>query len=342
MRIVYIHSANPQEAYRVHLRCINQARAINRLPLHHADLVSFDDFLSGAPQAEKACQSAEILVLHRHLTPPVVQALYHWKARDKKIIVDMDLSLDALEAEPEDGARPLTLVSPEQYRLSLRLADLITVPTACLAHEYQPFAQTCLIPDALNTDEYLTPRKEQLNGQIWLGMGGDETNVDSLKKCGLLTALERVCSLRPQVGVALTGVNSPPPDFLAAIPKDRKKIIPAVSFEEWIKLLSGLDIGLAPIFSLQETCWSSIRVLEYMALKIPWVASDHAPYQAVKRYGWITGNTAEAWEYILLELIDHLLVYRAEASGESFIVALGQDVNENIVTTINAYQSVIA
>lgn len=352
MRIVFIHSTYPAEAHRIHLRCVNLSRAINRLPQHHADLLTFNEFIQNTPAAEKACQAADVIVLHRHLYPAVVNSVYYWKARDKKIIIDVDISIETLMAEPESFAHlhnslPVNkqprIDKLEQFRLSLRLADAITVPTARLAHEYQTYAQTMIIPDAINTDEYLTPRVPDPSSRIWLGLGGEEINPCSLVSTGLHTALQHVCALRPQVGVLMAGVNKMAEvELLPDLAEDRKKIIPEVSFEQWIRLLAGVDIGLAPICPRQENHWSSIRVLEYMAMKIPWVASDNAPYQSVKRYGWITGNTVEAWEYILLELIDHLPVYRAEASGESFIVALGQDVNENIATTIHAYQSVIA
>jgi hypothetical protein len=63
--------------------------------------------------------------------------------------------------------------------------------------------------------------------------------------------------------------------------------------------LANFDIGLAPITRTAFNCAkSNLKLLEYSAYKIPWVASKVAPYARLKRYceggflaegdGWIT------------------------------------------------------
>lgn len=349
MKIVYIHSTAPKDSYRVHLRCENMAWAINRIPNYQAETLGLDSFLLHTPDADAACADADILVIHRYLCGPILQAIYHWKARDKKIFVDIDQDLFHLppghldypfwmEASPAAGFQE-EIPCIEQLKLGLRLVDAVTVPSARLAKEYRAYARTIIIPDALNTDEYLTPRKAQ-PAEIWLGIGGDEVYLAGLENSGLLPALESVSRQRPQVHILLSGVEEPPEGLLPSVPAGRKKIVTGISFTDWVQLLSTIHIGLAPIDSPYEQCWSSVRILEYMSMKIPWVASDLSPYLSLGKYGWLVKNSPDSWEKVLLEMVDHLDAYQAEASGNAFLQVLSLDIHENIRSFLSAYQSV--
>ncbi len=349
MKIVYIHSTEPRNAYRVHVRCNSIMQTINRVPQFSATNLSLEEFIRRTPAAEAVCQDADLLVIHRYLYEPVIQALYYWKARDKKVIVDIDQGLNSLLLDHPDyhfwtkvsataGSRQ-EISTLAQLQLGLRLVDAITVPTARLAKDFSPYGRTLVIPDALNTDEYLTPHIER-PGVICLGLGGDEFYLPSLEACGLLKALEGVCSQRPQVRLLLAGTGRHSLNILPSITADRKNFIPQVSFAEWVGLLSTVDIGLAPIYGEYEQYWSNIRILEYMSMKIPWVASDLSPYRDMASYGWLVGNTAEAWERVLLEMVDHVEAYRAEVTGEPFYRALGLDMHENVRVYLDAYQSI--
>jgi hypothetical protein len=78
-----------------------------------------------------------------------------------------------------------------------------------------------------------------------------------------------------------------------------------------------------------------------MVMKIPWIGSDLPLHRDLARFGWMVQNTPAAWERALLEVVDHLEVYRSEATGESFLYALGQDVNENISKVLAAYATIL-
>jgi hypothetical protein len=82
--ITYIHSNKPEDELRVRLRCRNFADAINRIGWHGANLLDLDSFIQNTPEAQKICASSDLLVIHRYLYGPVLQALEYWKARDKK------------------------------------------------------------------------------------------------------------------------------------------------------------------------------------------------------------------------------------------------------------------
>jgi hypothetical protein len=121
----------------------------------------------------------------------------------------------------------------------------------------------------------------------------------------------------------------------------QKLILPAVPVEEWPQLLAQIDLGLAPADREYGARSSWLRAVEFMLMKIPWVGSDLPLHRDLARFGWMVQNTPGTWERALLEVIDHLEVYRSEAAGEAFLYALGQDVNENIGKVLAAYSSIM-
>ncbi len=96
MIVTYIHSNHPEDAPRVQIRCRNFADAINRIGWHHANLLDLDSFAQNTPEAQKICADSDLLVIHRYLYGPILEAIEFWKARDKKVVVDFDQAINYL------------------------------------------------------------------------------------------------------------------------------------------------------------------------------------------------------------------------------------------------------
>lgn len=77
-----------------------------------------------------------------------------------------------------------------------------------------------------------------------------------------------------------------------------------------------------------------------MVMKIPWVASEGNAYQEMKRFGWLVKNNPEAWERILIDMVDHISDYKNEAAGEPYLFGIGQNIDENINRVTSLYEEI--
>jgi len=356
MNVTFVHSNRRADQHRVQTRCRNLAVAIRRTGWHQASLVGLDDFVNNTPAAREACEQADLLVIHRYLYGPVIRAAQTWKSRDKKVVVDIDEALDRLPPETSgyrfwqqgvplecctsnpDGnvIRPLPI---EQLRLGLRMTDGVTVASVRLADDWAGAASVMHIPDYINLDQYLTIKQEH-GRETWIGLNGEGLGLDCLERTGLKSALESVCAQRENVRLMLIGFADETVAGLN-VSAGQKKVLPASPVEEWPRLLAQFDLGIAPADREHGSRSGWQRALEYMVMKIPWVGSDLPLHRELARFGWMVQNTSPAWERALLEVVDHLDVYRSEATGEPFLFALGQDVNENISKVLAAYASIL-
>jgi hypothetical protein len=124
------------------------------------------------------------------------------------------------------------------------------------------------------------------------------------------------------------------------IPDGQKILHPRVPYTEWPQVLAKFDLGLAPLHGPYDERRSWIKVLEYMVMKIPWAASEGPAYGELRPYGWLVKNTVSGWERVLLDMVDHLDDYRAEAGREPYLFGIGQGVDENVDRVIATYAGI--
>ncbi len=358
MIITYIHSNHSKDALRVQLRCRNFADAINRIGWHSANILDLNSFIQNTPEAQMICEASDLLVIHRYLYGPILQAIEYWKARDKKVIVDFDQAINYLTPDIPShsfwvGGKPLAgaihsdkmqnqpiLIEPsplEQFNWGLSLIDAAIVSSMRLVVDWSPFANVYEIPDYLNTDQYLAFKQPHERICIGLANGARFT---TLKNSGLLNALERVCLKHPQIQLVLIGMDA---ETKPAFNLDTSQLLFHSSdvFDEWASILMKLDIGLVPIYGDYDLRLSRINLLEFMVSKIPWIASNQPSFREFSRFGRLVPNNSDAWEAAILRCIEHVDDLQQWAAGEPFLFALSQDVNENIDKVIKLYTYIL-
>ena len=357
MIVTYIHSNNSEDELRVRLRCRNFADAINRIGWHSANLLDLDSFIQNTPEAQKVCAASDLLVIHRYLCGPVLPRLEYWKARDKKVIVDFDQAINYLtpdmaghsfwldggtlahcqsagKLEGNDG-RPTPL---EEFKWGIGFIDAAIVSSTRLMVDWAPFAHVHEIPDYLNTDQY--PGFKQMHeNEIWLGLG-NRSRIASAKNSGLLSALENICRKRPYIKLVICDRDDEKNKLIDIRPSQLVHYLPN-SFEEWADVLLHLDLGLLPICGDYDLRLGRINLLEFMISKIPWLASNQLPFPELSRYGRLIQNSSEAWEAALFKAVDNIEGLRKRASGEPFLFALSQDVNENIDKVLKLFTYIL-
>jgi hypothetical protein len=123
------------------------------------------------------------------------------------------------------------------------------------------------------------------------------------------------------------------------LPPEQKILAPWTPYAAWPQRLAQFDIGLAPLHGAYDERRSWIKVLEYLVMKIPWVASDGPAYHALRPYGRLVAerNTPSAWERALLDMVDHLADHKAEAAREPYLFGLSQAIDVNVDKLIATY-----
>lgn len=329
MKLVYITADNPHEWNSSEWRCAVPARAINRSGLAQATLIDLREWLVGTPIAMAACRAADVLIIQRNLVGPVLAAIVHWKAQGKTIIADFDDAYDQMPdsnpayaywhkgwmRHPDGGYETLSPTPIEQFGWGLKLCHAATMPSQRLAEDWAYLVPTHHLPNALDpaiyrADDRQTRETGALSataepGRVRIGWGGSLSHLQSFTDSGILVALQRVCRARPEVQVIIHGNDGRLLDALKISP-EQKELRPWVPYTEWPAQLRTLDIGLAPLCGTYDERRSWIKALEYLAVGVPWIASEGTVYAGLRQFGTLVENSAYAWERAILAHIDTL------------------------------------
>lgn len=357
MNIVFVHSNNVRDQYQVQWRCKNIAKAIERTGLHHAALLDFDSFILQKGDGQKLCSEADLIIIHRYNVGLILQAALFWKSQKKKVVLDLDEAVDLIPNEMDhhrfwdsgelppyslgvtEANRKLTPSPLQQLGWSMTFVDAVTVSSKRLAGDWEAHGRIWEIPDYIDFDQYLISRNRQKE-EIRIGMGGQPVSLQAYEQSGLLEALQEICLRYPKVKLFLGCV---PSELLEKIniPPQQRAAFAWIPPEDWISYLTNLDIGLAPAMSEYDLRSSRSRVIEYLATKTPWIASDHLPYREFKDYGILVENTREAWYQNLVNVIESLESYQRMADGKPYLFAVSQDIDENIGKILDVYESIL-
>lgn len=354
MKIVYVYADSKLEWNCSEWRCAVPVKAIQRSGRHQADMLGIQSFSENSTEAQNLCMDADVIVIQRNLFGPVLPAIQRWKARDKVVVADFDdayhlmpatvknsefWNLGKLPVGPgnEDGKLRMNPPPITQFKWGLRMVHGATTPSRVLADDWRDFTETYYLPNYFDLERYTNITSTPHEG-IVIGWGGSLSHFQSFRDSGLLPALVDVCQARSQVKVMICG--DPRVYDAIPLPEEKKIFQPWVVASEWPRNLSRFDIGLAPLAGAYDDRRSWIKVMEFMLMKIPWVASDGPAYEDLRSFGWLVKNSRENWERILFDMVDHLDDYKVEANGEPYLFALGQGIDENVEKVINIYLAI--
>ncbi len=354
MKLVYFYADSRQEWNCSEWRCAIPARAINKRAGHAAEMLHVAEFAGQTPRARAACRDADIIVVQRLLFGQVLDAIQYWRARGKAVVADFDDAYDLMPPSnpgyrywgermasiPGSGGQHQWIHldrSPlDEFRRGLRLVSAATAPSRQLVADWLDVTSMFFLPNYLDLEKYTGVAKPARQyGEVVVGWGGGGSHQESLRNSGILEALGRVCQQRSNVRVVIAGAD-PQTFAMVPVPEGRKTHLSWVPFQDWPKSLAQMDIGLAPLYGEYDQRRSWIKAAEYMAMRIPWVASRGVPYAELQEFGLLVENTPEAWASALLQVVDNLPSHRALAEGPGSLQAqmMGADLNaERIVMT---------
>ncbi|HOU76469.1 MAG TPA: glycosyltransferase [Candidatus Dojkabacteria bacterium] len=359
MHIVYVYADEAKSPNCTLHNCIFPAEAINKLKDHRADCIYIADFIKNDSIVQEICMESDLIVIERNLFDDTLIMMMYYKVRGKNIAVIFD---DAYHLICEnnasydfwgkgiknrllpDGKIESFIANPspmEQFKWGLKMAKGIITPSRILSADWDEYAPTYRTYNYLKLDRYLEtkPLFEHPKEEIYIGWSGSMSHYESFTDSGIAGALTFILKKYPQVKLLLTG-DKKVFDRIN-ISSDRKLFSGYVPEKDWSRLVASYDIGLAPLATEFDRRRSWIKVLEYMVMKVPWIATNFETYEELREYGTLTKNGLENWKNTICDVIENIEQKRELANGKAYEFALTQSWDNNIQKLLNIFQEII-
>lgn len=358
MNILYVYADHAREWNCSQWNCITPAKAVNSIEGYSANTIYINEFKTGKPEVQELCAKADIIVVERNFFGDTLTMMQYWKVRNKTIIAIFDDAYDIMhpqnisydfwkngrvKGKDKEGKPVVGQIVPlpiEQFKWGLRIVKAIQVPSVNLAKDWSKYGNTYYVHNFLDIDNYtnIEPLLKHPEDEILIGWHGSMSHYNSFTESGVLDALRKISKEYPQVKILLGGdkrvfdaFDSPNKIYQNYVPK-----------EQFTSLIKSLDIGLAPLSGEFDKRRSWIKVLEYMALQIPWVATNYITYDELKDYGIMTENGYDNWVKALRDAIDNHIAYKERAKGAPYEFAMAQNsVNKMREVTLPLYEKLL-
>lgn len=284
------------DVYNSIYRAVLPAEALRRKG-HDVRLVRHDEH-TRVPMEQFADRDV-VHVFRRH-DKVVAKFVDQLRARGIGVTYDND---DDLRLAPEESeffrkhrSAGIQKYFREQVAL-MRRAHLITTTTETLAERWAQEVDRPIevVPNFIGDQHFVrTPRNSD---GIVVGWVAGKEHVADARRLHISQVLHQVMQKRPEVKVVTMGVRLE----LDATRYTHHEHIPLHRLGEYVR---KFDVGLAPLADIPMSyARSDIKVKEYSAVGVPWLASDRGPYAGLnpKNGGLLVED--DAWEAALLEVV---------------------------------------
>lgn len=341
--------------------CIIPAKSINMAEGHSAETLFINEFVQNTEKAQKMCAEADIIMVERNYFGDTLTIMQFWKVRDKTVGCIFDDAYDIMHPQnpsygfwthgeikfkesPEATEEKTGYIKPkpiEQFKWGLEIAKGVQVPSVNLAKDWSKYAPTYFVHNFLDLDKYMNveplyPKKE---GEIVIGWCGSMSHYASFNDSGVAQGLRRAAKKYPQIKVIISGDKR----LFDMLEVKNKVFQPFVPKEQWTPLLKYLDIGLCPLAGEYDKRRSWIKALEWMALKVPFIATKYPTYDELHDYGIMTENGYKNWEDAISKMIEEYPKYKEISETTGFEFAKSQSSYERVKdVTLPLYEKLIA
>jgi glycosyltransferase involved in cell wall biosynthesis len=154
----------------------------------------------------------------------------------------------------------------------LQLTNVVTTTSEALATQYREWgaAEVQVVENYL-PDYYTAERPPRGDGLVigWTAAGEHAYDLEQLE---IRSTLERLLAAHPQVRVVSAGLQ-------LGLPSDRYTYSEVIQYQDLARYVGTFDIGIAPIADTPfNRAKSNVKVKEYAAMGVPWLASPIGPY----------------------------------------------------------------
>jgi glycosyltransferase involved in cell wall biosynthesis len=257
----------------------------------------------------------DVILAQRQYDPRMFRLLMQMKDLGKLIIYELDDNV--MRVEPSSPAFETFFpnsVATKRVQEFMRHCDGFFTTSPEMAAAFSPYAKrSWVVPNSIdlcNRDwASANQKKKEFAGKVIVGWAGSITHNDDWQP--LIGHLSRVIKKYDNVVFAVASAQRVTQRFANGleIPKDKLHVMEPVDLKEYPQLINFFDIGLIPVMNTPfNQCKSNLKVLEYGAWGIPYVASKVAPYvrfheETGGRGGYLCNNAYE-WEQALSRLIE--------------------------------------
>ena len=290
------------------------ARVINALNLgvevEVVDYIDIETNQFGTPL--EVFVEADIVVFQRPMTDSLLTCMKIIQKKGIKVVVELDDDIAALMPGHAGYHHVAPHLSPESNWKNLKtaclMADWMTVSTPALT-KYRPDGRVSVIRNRVPRSLTELPYK----GEYEIGWTGTlETHPDDLwdvhnkltdyqfHMVGDSTGLQKALSLK-----------TPPTET------------GWLDIEDYYKALTTLKVGIAPLkTSTFNTGKSYLKVLEYSAVSVPFVASGSPEYRYfVENYGGLLATKSKEWSSRVAKLVNN----------PDFAREMGEDLRQQVI-----------
>jgi glycosyltransferase involved in cell wall biosynthesis len=293
MRLGVIYTT---EVHNASYRAVFPAEALARRGGHQLCLVS-DDGRTGS--SLRSLLDCDVVHVFRRYDRSVIKYVEELRARGVGITFDNDDDIRLAPKESESykkfgGARGVQNFQAQLHMM--RRAHIVTTTTERLAERFgaEHDGPIEVIPNYLADQQF--ERGPRNTEGIVIGWVAGLEHIADARRLKITQVLQRVMERRPEVRVVTMGVRLD----LDAARYTHHKYIPLHELGAHVR---KFDIGIAPLSDIPMSyARSDIKVKEYSAVGVPWVASKRGPYEALnpKCGGLIVDD--DGWEEALVEL----------------------------------------
>jgi hypothetical protein len=238
---------------------------------HRAEYVEWDH---REPPPFERLRQADVVLLWRHFRAPARRLAT--ALREAGVAVMFDNDDDMTRVPKGSPAYSEMKAAREQVAKELgamlRLTDLVSTTCGELAGRLRRLGA----PDVRVVENYLEPgflRERRTGGEgVTIGWVAGAEHRGDLKDLRLRRTLEQLLEAQPHVSLVGVGV-----DF--GVRSDRYTHRPGVPFPQLPDAIAQFDLAIAPIADVSfNRVRSNIKVKEYAAVGVPWLASPIGPY----------------------------------------------------------------
>lgn len=154
----------------------------------------------------------------------------------------------------------------------LQLAHVVTTTSPVLAEQYRAWgAEEVHVVENYLPDEYAADRPPR-DGRLTIGWTAAGEHAYDLKALGIRETLRRLLDAHPELRVVSAGLQ-------LGLPGERYTHTEVVQYHHLARYVGSFDVGIAPIADIPfNRAKSNVKVKEYAAMGVPWLASPIGPY----------------------------------------------------------------
>lgn len=262
---------------------------------HDSTIIHVQDWISNNSRCKTVCSNADVIIIQRVLLNESFKTAEYWMKRGKRVYVSFDDAYHLIGPENAAyafwGDGEVEIRNPagkfkqkihphpvDQFIENIQKISGGITPGRVLADDYSKYAPMIYLPNYLETHRYDPWFNNPVHGvKKTIGWGGSLSHLTSFSGSGVERALHKILAQNSDWQFGLVGDNRLIKQL--ALPDDQLWFRHYVMFFDWPRILSSFDIGLAPLAMPYDQRRSRLKVMEYIAMGIPFVATRSEVYR---------------------------------------------------------------